>query len=107
MASPAGEPVDFGHQVLRLDLGIGGDRASSGCSAFHCADLLPPGRGARGSVSSGVAALSPVQLVQLAEDALDVAHDGHFGRAVLADFRRIDIHVDHLGVRRERRQAAR
>ena len=55
---------------------------------------------------SGVALVFRQQLVQLVEHALDVAHDGHVGGAVLADLGRIDIHVDHLGVRREGGEAA-
>ena len=39
-----------------------------------------------------------MQLVELDEDALDVADDGHFGRADLADFGGVDIDVDDFGV---------
>ena len=46
-------------------------------------------------------------LVQLRQHALDVAHDRKIGVPILADFRRIDIHVNHFRVRRERSQAAR
>ena len=81
--------------------------ASSGCSSFQCADLPPPGlRAAARCFRRGHFVALRQQLVELAEDALDVAHDGHVGRAVLADLGRVDIHVDHLGVRREGGQAA-
>ena len=46
------------------------------------------------------------ELVQLGEHAFDVAHNGDIGSAVLADFRRVDVHMDHLGMRGEGSQAA-
>ena len=52
------------------------------------------------------AAVFRKHLVQLAQHALHIAHDGHVRGAVLADLRRVDVDVDHLGVRRECRQAA-
>ena len=45
-------------------------------------------------------------LGQLWQHALDVADDGDVGGAVLADFGRIDIDVDHFGMRREGGQTA-
>ncbi len=41
----------------------------------------------------------------LGEHAFDIAHDGHVGRAVLADLGGVDVDVDHLGMRREGREA--
>jgi len=38
---------------------------------------------------------------------LHIAHDGNLHRAILAHLGRIDIHVNHLGVRRECRQPSR
>ena len=102
----AGEPVDLGHQVLRLDLGIGRRRLER-MLLFPLPYAMPPGPpgGAERFVGSALALRQ--QLVQLDEDAFDIAHDGHVGRAVLADFRGVDIHVDDLGVRRKCRQAPR
>ena len=45
-------------------------------------------------------------LFSFCEHALHVAHDGHIGGAILADFGGIDIHMDDFGVRREGGQAA-
>jgi hypothetical protein len=104
MASPAGEPVDFHHQVLRLDFGIGGD-GRQGMLGFPGAELRPPGAARRRQafvMRSG--RVSARTVFKAAENALHVAHDGHIGNAVLADFRGIDIHVNHLGVGRESRQ---
>ncbi len=70
------------------------------------ANLPPPGCARGGVLARGSAARSFLQnLVQLFQHALHVAHDGQIGRAILADFRRIDIHVNHFGMRREGRQA--
>ena len=78
----------------------------SGCSAFH-SRICRHHAGARGAVLFAALRRQFLQnLGQLLEHALDVAHDGQVGRAVLADFGRIDIHVNHFGMRRERRQAA-
>ena len=51
---------------------------------------------------AGVLDSGRFQLFQnLLQDFLHVAHDGHIGRADLAHLGGIDIHMDHLGVRRE------
>ena len=47
----AGEAVDFGHQVLRLDFGIAGGRVV-GVLVLPGADLLPPG--AAGGAALGI-----------------------------------------------------
>ena len=104
----AGEAVDFGHQVLRLDLGVGRRRRRSGCSSFQSRICVPPGAARGGCASSFELGreFSASSLFSFCEHALHVAHDGHIGRAVLADFGGIDIHVDDFGVRREGGQAA-
>ena len=102
----AGEAVDLAHQMLRLDF-VGGE--------FGLERMLAPST--RGSAATTPArapaslrhvraAGSSQRLVQLLQHALHVAHDGHVRRAILADLGRIDIDVNHLGVRREGRQAA-
>ena len=98
------EPVDLGHQVLRLDLGIGRRRLER-MLLFPLPDAMPPGPPGRPQRFIGRILVLRQQFVQPAEDAFDIAHDGHVGRAVLADFRGVDIHVDDLGVRRKCRQA--
>ena len=76
-----------------------------GMLLFPLADLAPPGAAGGGMLF--VAGLGfGEQLVELGEHALHVAHDGHVGGAVLADFGGVDIDVDDLGVRREGGQAA-
>ena len=101
MAVARREPIDFRHQVLRLDLGIGDDRRQ-GMLGFPAADLGPPGLHGRlknwpGSLSHG----DRQGFESSPEHALDIADDGHIRGAVLSDFRGIDVHVDDLGVRRE------
>ena len=106
MAWPPREAVDFGHQVLRLDLGVGRRRLAADA---------PPSR--RGSAATRRGARRPLfvrrrsgfsasSLFSLPSTRLTSPTMGTSGRAILADFGRVDIHVDHLGVRREGRQAA-
>ena len=102
----AGEPVDLRHQVLRLDLACRSSAARSGCSSFQSRICFHQARRAADSFSSAPCRALLQQLVELREHALHVAHDGHVRRAVLADLGRVDIHVDHLGVRREGGQPA-
>ncbi len=99
------QAVDFGHQVLRLDLGIGGHHLQR-MLRFPGADLPPPGaaRGGAGFVG-GNGALGD-QLVEPAQHALHIAHNGHLRSADLADFGGVDVHMDYFGVRREGCQAA-
>ena len=79
----------------------------SGCSSFQSRICAHHARRAAPAFRLHRRARVSVQhLVELLQHALHVAHDGQVGRAVLADLGRIDIHVDHLGVRREGRQAA-
>ena len=96
----------FSHQVLRLDLGVGRRRVQR-MLFFPGADLAPPGAARGGALFVGRHGVLYDQLVELAEDALHVAHDRHFRRADLADFGRVDVHVNHFGVRREGRQTSR
>ena len=102
----AGEAVDFGHQVLRLDLcrrGLGDERMF----VFPFANLLPPGL-ARGGIllaSSGASSFSSA--ISFGSTRLTSPTMGISGMPVLADFRRIDINMDHLRVRRKRRETAR
>ena len=73
----------------------------SGCSSFH-ARICDHQAGARAAgCRYRVGAWFPTVPCSAAEHALHVAHDRHIGGAVLADFRGIDIHVNHLRVRRE------
>ena len=69
-------------------------------------DLPPPGAPRVRQLRVGRARGLAQQFVEFAQNPLHIAHDGHIGRAVLPDLRRVDIHVDHLGVRREGRQPA-
>ena len=102
---PAGEPVDFAHQLLRLDLRVR-SRGVERMLLFPAADLPPPGLALGSHVRGGLSVAFREQLVEPPQHPLDVAHDGHVGGAVLADFGRVDIHVNHLGVGREGGQPA-
>ena len=74
--------------------------------SFQSRTLGPPGGARGGSLRPSVRRGLGEHLIQFLEHALDIAHDGHVGGAVLADFRRIDVDVDDLGVRREGGQPA-
>ena len=104
MACPPERRSISRHQVLRLDLGVGGYRLQR-MLLLPRAHLAPPGAARGGQLRSAGGRIFGQQLVELPQDALHIAHDGHFRRADLAHLGRIDIHVDHLGVRREGRQA--
>ena len=101
---PRGQAVDFAHEVLGLDFGIGNLRRQ-GVLGFPLADLMPPGAPRRGELFVHGTGFGK-RLVQLAKDALHVAHDGHVGGAVLADLGGVDIDVNHLGVGGESGQAS-
>ena len=74
---------------------------------FPVANLLPPGF-PRCRLVLSVRRREFVQdLVELLQHALHIAHDGQVGGAILADLGRIDVHVNHLGVWRERGKPAR
>src|ERR1017187_6820159 len=101
----AGEAVDFGHEVLGLDLGIAGGRVV-GVLFFPCADLMPPGAAGGTARGIGLGGSFGEEFGELDEDAFDVADNGDFGSADLADFGRVDIDVDDLGVWGEGGEAA-
>jgi len=83
------------------------DRAGlSGCLLFPGADLTPPGLAALGVANGHLGFQVGQNLDDPAQDAFGVADDGQVGGAVLADFGRVDIDVDDLGVRGEGGEAA-
>ena len=100
-----GEAVDFGHQVLRLDFGIARGRVV-GMLDLPLADLVPPGAAGGAALAIGLGGSLGEELGELDENALDVADDGDFGSAVLADFGGVDIDVDDFGVRGEGGEAS-
>ena len=81
--------------------------ACSGCSSFQARICSHQAR--RAAARSSLRArreLPSSSLLSFVEHALDVAHDRHVRRAVLADLGGIDIDVDDFGVRREGGEAA-
>ena len=101
----AREPVDFAHQVLRLDL-AGRDFRCQRMLGLPLSNLLPPRARARRVLFAALRRRLLQNLVELLQNALHVAHDGQVRRAILADFGRIDVDVNHFGMRREGGQAA-
>src|ERR1035441_8994970 len=70
------------------------------------ADLLPPGAAGGAAIGIGFGGSFLEELDELDQDPLDVANDGHFRSADLADFGRVDIDVDDFGVRGEGGEAS-
>ena len=103
----AGETVDFRHQVLRLDLGRSETPARSGCSAFHSRICVHQAVRAASFVRCASAGFSSAStLFSFGSTRFTSPTIGQVGGAVLADLGGIDVHVDHLGVRREGGQPA-
>ena len=103
----AGEAVDLVHQVLRLDF-VFGVRPVIGMLVLPVADLRVH-HAARAAAFFGLnsGSSSCRFLIELLQHALHVADDRDIGHAVLADFGRIDIHMDDSGVAGEGWQAGR
>ena len=76
---------------------------SSGCCGFQSRICFPP-RAPRRRDLFGRLMRGFAQYLEQASTAIHVSDNGHFGHAVLTDLRGVDIHVDHFGVRRKRRQ---
>src|SRR6185312_16712917 len=75
---------------------------------FHpAADLVPPCAARIGVRAAHFGTELLKRLVHLLENALHVADDWDIRRPVLADFSRIDIHMNHAGVTREGIELAR
>ena len=101
----AGEPVDLAHHMLRFDF-AGGYFGRERMLGLPGLNLASPFGARRRILLTALRRQFLQNLVQFFEHSLHVADDRQIGRAILADFRRIDIHVDHLGMRREGRQTA-
>ena len=101
----AREAIDLGHQVLRLDL-VGGEHRLQRMRALPFLDLSPPGGASRGVLALHFAGGRFQFFQYLLQNFLHVADDRHIGRADLAHFSGIDVHVDHLGVGREGGEAS-
>ena len=78
----------------------------SGCSSFQPRIWCHQARRAALRASPSAAGLSAISLFSLPSTRFTSPTMGTSGVRILADFGGIDIHVDHLGVRREGRQAA-
>ena len=92
--------------LLRLDLrrGNGGEPEDALPATAGSAATRPGGR--RRWLSAMAGLVSARNLFSFSKNAPGVADDGQVRDAVLADFGRIDIDVDHLGVRSESGEAA-
>ena len=83
----AGEAIDFGHQVLRLDFGIAAWVCRSGARPSMRGSAATRRGGRRCAWRSGCRSLLQ-ELGELGEHALHVADDGHFGSRGSCRFRR-------------------
>src|SRR5262249_24799070 len=83
-------PIDFGHEVLRLNFGVALDGLKR-MLVFPSADLLPPCTAGGRALFILRGRMLAQLLVDSPEHALHVAHDRHVRRADLADFGGIDI----------------
>ena len=98
----AAETIDFPHQMLRLDF-AGRDFGSERMLLPPVANLGPPRLARRGIPLLMGGRQFAHHFVQFLQDALYVAHDGQVGGAILADLGWIDVDVNYLGMRSERR----